>query len=82
MLVVMCLRCVCGCGKVVCLVVVSFYIRILFNSLCVMFDLVFVFPSPLHYLLVSYFCTSIIFKQVLLKFIFALQCNSFLLQFI
>jgi hypothetical protein len=39
----MCLHCVYGCGRVVCLVVASFCIRILFRSLYVMFELVFVF---------------------------------------
>jgi hypothetical protein len=52
MSVAMCLLWVCGCDKVVCLVAVSFCIRILFLSLCVMFELVFVFSWPRYYLLV------------------------------
>jgi hypothetical protein len=42
MSIAMCLRYVCGRGDVLCLVV-SFYVRILFHSLCVVFELSFVF---------------------------------------
>jgi hypothetical protein len=54
-----CLHCLRGCGKVVCLVSASFCVRILFNSLCVMFELMFVFSVSLHYLLV-FLCVYIL----------------------
>jgi hypothetical protein len=45
----------------VCLVVVSFCIRILFHSRCVMFELVLVFSSPHNHLLV-FLCAHILVR--------------------
>lgn len=78
--VAMCLHYVCWRNKVLWLVV-SFYVRILFPSLCVIFELMFsrfIICLYIHVCMVLYFLR----KQILLKFIFVRQCNSFCLQFI
>jgi hypothetical protein len=61
-----------------------FLLRILFLSLCIMFELVFVFSRPLHNLLLflcAHSLVLVLFSQTnFVKFIFALQCNNFRLQ--
>jgi hypothetical protein len=55
-----CLRCVCGRVIVLCLDVASFYIRILFHCLCVVFELVLVFSWPHCYMLVCLFAHNLV----------------------